>query len=655
MNKFALSRHNRLELVSAIYTLLFAGLLLGFSNISSAGNSSLIAQQRTLFQQATNALKTNQLTQFTALRDQLSNYPLQPYLDYLYLQHRLSFTDSKVINQFITTNADTFYAERLEDSWMRHLAKNKQWSTLLKYYPSSASTSQQCARLQALIETKNTKQALIDTPALWLIGKSQDKSCDPAFKYWQDKGLLTDDIRRHRIQLALQENEFSLAKFLAKSLDKHHPIHTLIPLWQQSHENPLALLKKLNTEPLKNDTDISRDIIMHALVRLSRKSTDQSFAFWQQVKSSYQFSEQDKIRIQSEIANRAALNREQRTLEYFGDLPNEEWRVRAALWQQDWPAVQKAILGLNSDEQFSTRWQYWLGRSQAEQGKKIAANETFQNIIMQRDYYAFLAADQLGQPYQMNHRPIDYQQVELDELSQRPAVARLREFYALNMDLEARRQAYKLKTSMNPRELQLLATLTHQWQWHNQTIALLGKAQYWDALDLRFPVLYDTAILKASKTNGIDPSWLFGITRQESAFNPHARSHVGATGLMQLMPKTATLIGKLINQPLKSQSELLNPDRNIQLGSAYLRRMYDQNQHNPVLATASYNAGPHRIKRWLPEKTIPADIWIENIPYNETRHYAMSVLSYAAIFDYQRKKTVIPLSDRMPAVNPETP
>ena len=303
----------------------------------------------------------------------------------------------------------------------------------------------------------------------------------------------------------------------------------------------------------------------------------------------------------------------------------------------------------------STRWQYWLGRSQAQLGAKQAANQTFQNIISQRDYYSFLAADQLGQPYQMNHRPIVFEQTEFKTFSQLPAVARLREFYMMDMQLEARRQAYYLKLSMSPRELQLLATLTHQWQWHNQTIALLGKAQYWDALDLRFPILYDTAILKASKKNGVDPSWLFGITRQESAFNPHARSPVGASGLMQLMPKTATQIAKLINQPLKSQSELLNPDRNIQLGSAYLRRMYDKNQRNPVLATASYNAGPHRISRWLPEKALPADIWIENIPYNETRGYATSVLSYAAIFDYQRKQAITPLSDRMPTVKPKTP
>jgi soluble lytic murein transglycosylase len=121
---------------------------------------------------------------------------------------------------------------------------------------------------------------------------------------------------------------------------------------------------------------------------------------------------------------------------------------------------------------------------------------------------------------------------------------------------------------------------------------------------------------------------------------------------MQLMPATAKLIAKVIGKPLKSKSELTKPERNIELGSAYLKRVYVQHQQNPVLATASYNAGPHRVKRWLPESSMPADVWIENIPFNETRKYTMNVLSYTAIFDYQRKQTIKPISDKMPIVKP---
>jgi soluble lytic murein transglycosylase len=628
--------------------------------LAIATDNRPLEKQRTIFQQANKALQTNQISQFQRLKQQLDDYPLQAYLDYLYLRHRLNHTNNETIAQFLDLNQNTFYADRLRNAWLDRLAQQKQWPLYLLHYQEPQPVLRQCVRLKALINTGKSEQALAETTALWLVPRSQNSACDPAFKYWQNQGRLTDELRWQRIRLALQENQFSLAKYLAKTLSNPNEAMAWISRWQQIHSNPQSLLKQLPKTPpsaqtinLFNDVPLARDIIKHGIERLALKSTDKAYEAWQRIAPAYQFSEQDKLTTQRYIANRAALNREDRTLEFFSDIPAEPWRVRAALWRQDWSAVQKAISSLNINEQQSNRWQYWLGRSQAELGNQQAANETYQGLIMDRDYYSFLASDRLRQPYQMNHNPIQYEQYKLSNFARRPAIARLKEFYTLNMQLEANRQAYALKIRLSPRELQLLATLTHQWNWHNQTIFLLSKAKYWDALNLRFPIVYDNAILKDSKTNGLDPSWLFGIARQESAFNPQARSPVGAIGLMQLMPKTGKLIARLINQPLKRTAELLDPNRSIQLGSAYLRRMYDQNQHNPVLATASYNAGPHRIERWLPEQTLAADIWIENIPFNETRKYASNVLSYAAIFDYQRKKTVLPLSKRMPAVKPK--
>ena len=625
---------------------------------SFAANNPQLNKQRLVFQQAQKALETNQISQFKKLNSQLNGYSLQPYLDYLYLRHRLNHTDTQTIIQFIKKNEGTFYANRLHSRWLKRLAHDKKWPLFLSHYKDSPSASRQCLRLQALIATGKGQQALAEILPLWLVSRSQDKACDPVFKYWHEQGELTDELRQQRIMLALYDNQFSLAKYLAKSLANPTQATELTALWKKSHHSPLAVLKQLPGKvktPLSQDNAVNREIIQHAVKRLSRKSTDQAYETWLRIQVAYRFSEQDKLTVQRYIANRAALSREDRTLEFFADIPAEPWRVRAALWQQDWQAAQQAILDLNINLQQKPRWQYWLARSQAGLGQHQAANDTYQALLMERDYYSFLAADQLQQPYQMNHNPIPFELSELDALSQRPAVARLKEFYTLNMKLEARRQAYALTLVLSPYDLQLLATLTHQWGWHNQTIALLGKARYWDALDLRFPIIYDNAILKAGKKNGLDPSWLFGIARQESAFNPSARSHVGATGLMQLMPKTGKLIARLINQPLKKTSELLNPDRNIQLGSAYLRRMYDKNQHNPVLATASYNAGPHRIKRWMPTHDLPADIWTENIPYTETRRYTQSVLSYAAIFDYQRKQKIVPLSNRMPVIKAQMP
>ncbi len=624
----------------------------------ATSNTATIAKQRAIFQQAKKALETNRVSRFQSLQTQLNDYPLQPYLEYLYLRHRLSQTKNTTIIQFLNQNQDTFYAQRLRSAWLDRLAKTKQWQLFLDVYRAPQSVSRQCLRLQALIATHQREQALKDTPELWLSSSSLPSSCDSAFKLWQDKGLLTDELRRQRIHLALSKNQYSLALYLAKSLPDATQVKSEISSWQKMHNDPLTSLRALPSSGpslLSQDTAMSRDIIQHGIARLARKSTSQAYKAWQRIAPAYSFTEHENNLIQSAIGKRAALSREDRTLEFYGDAPAQPWRVRAALWQQDWQGVQRAISSLNYDDKQSTRWQYWLGRSQEELGEKSAADSTYQGIIMQRDYYSFLAADKLNLNYQMNHNPIVSTESGLDIISQQPEILRLKEFYALNMGLEARRQAYKLKQTRTPRELQLISILTHRWNWHNQTIALLGKAKYWDALDLRFPVVYKSAVLKEGRNNNIDPAWLLGVIRQESAFNERARSRVGASGLMQLMPKTATLIAKLIKQPLKRQSELLNSNRNIQLGSAYLTKMYNENQHNPVLATASYNAGPHRVKKWLPKKQLAADIWIENIPFNETRKYTSNVLSYAAVFEYQLKRPITPLHKRMPAIKPKNP
>ena len=175
----------------------------------------------------------------------------------------------------------------------------------------------------------------------------------------------------------------------------------------------------------------------------------------------------------------------------------------------------------------------------------------------ERDFYAFLAADKVEAEYAMNHHPIVAEPQYSESIISMDSVQRMREFYLQDELLDARREAYFLQQTLTPRELQIVATETHKWGWHNQTIALLGTARYWDALDLRFPVLYDTEMRQASADVGVDASWLLAIARQESAFNPRARSHAGAMGLMQVMPATGKQVGRWLNKPLKQDSELI--------------------------------------------------------------------------------------------------
>jgi len=636
--------------------ILLTCLILAIPLLNYANSNEILEKQRTLFQQAQSALNKHDYNQYKQLKQQLGNYPLQDYLEYRYLRLNLAQLTPATLTQFLQkNNDDVFYAAHLRNFWLDNLAKNQQWQQYLNQYQEPQIPARQCTRLKALIITGQHQQALSEIPKLWLVGRSQHQNCDYAFQYWEKQGKLTDKLRWQRLELALQNQQFSLANYLAKSVAESSKAKHLVTRWQKMLQNPLAQIKLLPAQSLSTNIEHDKALVQYGLSLLSRQSTEHAFEQWQRLEPRYSFNRQQKHDISANIANRAALNRQDNTLTFFGDLPNEHWRVRAALWQQDWPAVTQAIKSLQLTEQRTTRWQYWLARSHAAQGNQHAADKIYHKLMIERDYYGFLAADKLGKQYQMNHQSLAFKQSQLDAFSKRRDIANLYEFYVQNMSTSAHRQAYHLRLTLPKQELEMLAKLTHQWGWHNQTIALLGKAESWDDLNLRFPVVYEQKMIHAGHTTKLDPSWLLGVARQESAFNPNARSPVGARGLMQLMPETGKSIARQIKQPLKTLEELVNPSRNIQLGSAYLRHVYDTNQQNPVLATASYNAGPHRIARWLPKQKMPADIWIENIPFNETRKYTGNVISYAAIFDYQRQQKITPLSKRMPEIHPKTP
>ena len=168
---------------------------------------------------------------------------------------------------------------------------------------------------------------------------------------------------------------------------------------------------------------------------------------------------------------------------------------------------------------------------------------------------------------------------------------------------------------------------------------------------MRFPLLYQDQIFTEARNSGIDPAWVYGLIRQESAFMVDVRSHAGALGLMQLMPATAREVAKEIKSRIRIPVDVLKPDTNLRLGITYLSGRYQQFNQNAVLATAAYNAGPHRVSRWLPEESpVTADRWIGSIPYNETRKYVKRVLTYTAIYEQRLGKEPTRLHKRMPLI-----
>jgi soluble lytic murein transglycosylase len=298
-------------------------------------------------------------------------------------------------------------------------------------------------------------------------------------------------------------------------------------------------------------------------------------------------------------------------------------------------------------------WQYWQAVALAKTGQQTQAEDHYAVLARQRDYHGFLAADTLKWPYRMGNKPLEYDEAALEQLSRQPGMVRAHELFRAAMFRDARREWAAATRNYSNDELKLAAVLAGQWGWHDRAILTVASAKDYSDLKLRFPLDYESDIKHVAHNKQLEPAHVYAVIRQESAFNKDAKSPAGAMGLMQLMPKTGLATARKYNIPLGSTGLLYQPDKNITIGSTYLKQVMDQYDKNIVLASAAYNAGPHRVDRWLPKKEEQtADSWIALIPYSETRKYVQRILAYMAIYDWRMEQPETPLQQHMPAIKP---
>ncbi|MDH3514704.1 MAG: lytic transglycosylase domain-containing protein, partial [Gammaproteobacteria bacterium] len=328
------------------------------------------------------------------------------------------------------------------------------------------------------------------------------------------------------------------------------------------------------------------------------------------------------------------------------------WRVKTALRAGQWESAKRFIAGLSEEQQRNSQWRYWSARILEATGNKSEARSLYQGLARDRSYYGFLSADRVDTDYSMQHVSIEASPEEVGAMLARPGIQMAQELYQMGQVNDARRQWAWTTRHMNNRELAVAAVIARQWGWHDRAILTVAKSDHLDDLELRFPLLYREMIETNASELGIDPSWVYGVVRQESAFVVDARSSAGALGLMQLMPSTGRLTGRKINMPIRNNRAILNIENNLRLGASYLKEILGRNKGNQVLATASYNAGPNRVSSWLPEQNMDADIWVELIPYGETRDYVKNVMSYTTVYDHRLGSRPVRLRTRMTDVAP---
>lgn len=626
-----------------------------YSGTAPATSETLVNDaQRQLFRAAERALEQNNTQLFNKLKQSLTNYTLYPYLEYEQLKRDLAHADAKEVRRFLERWQDTPLAPLLRNRWLSLLAKRKAWKKYVAFYKPDRNVARQCHYLQALIETGRKQEALDQVEPLWLHGRSRPDACDPVFKAWQEAGRLSTELVWQRIGLAMNKGKVALVKYLQKQLPaKEQP---WVTLWLELRNQPeLALTASL----LRKDHPQRNKLLQYAAFRKIRQDPVQAIAFWEQLQARYLFDQLEAHLVNRKLALWLVRKDDPLAWRFLSsvepcshDSKLQEARLRAALRRGEWDTVLAWLNRLPQDEQQTDRWQYWRARALEQLEQHSQATSLYQKLAGLRSYYGFLAADRIGAPYNLNHEKTPTSELAISDIGNRPAIRRARELVALERWPDARRE-WRFATRDMPEEKAMAAAkLAQSWGWHDQAIFTLAKTGYWEDLELRFPLEHESDVRKYAQKRQLDISWVYGVIRQESAFNPSVRSHAGAMGLMQLMPATASYVAKrLLSWKRKPRrADLVKPATNIELGTRYLADVLQRLGDNPVLATAAYNAGPHRVDRWLPENQLPADIWVELIPFRETRRYVERVFTYAAIYDRRLNKEVVRLTERMQPV-----
>lgn len=611
------------------------------------------------FLAAERALGSGDRATFDALLAGLGDYPLLPYLRYAALAADLDAASDQSIEAFLTDFAATPLAERLRASYLGRLAAQGRWADYARIYRPDDSVERRCLYLRARLETGQGAEVLTpkELAPLWLAPRSQPDACDPLFVAWSAAGGLTADLVWARLRLSLEAGEPGLARYLAKRLPEQE--RSWAERWLAVHARPELVLEAAS---LAADHPMAPAMLAQGIARLARSQPGlalEALVSGQGVlardsaasDSAHAAVARALIRSGREPDPTRALAVWDRMSAWIDNLESQEERVRAAVRLGSWERVADWIGRMPEGEEKQDRWLYWLGRAQAALGLPEEADKSFAKAAARRSLWGFLAADRLGLAYALDDRPVPAQPEAIRRLASDPALARIRELRRLGRQAEMRREWRALTRDLDDAGLMAAAYVADLLGWHDQAIFTLARTRYWDDLGLRFPLRYRDLVAEQAWQTGLGEDWIFAVLRQESVFAPDVASSAGALGLMQLMPATARQVAQELTPARASlgRTEILDPELNIALGSTYLAWMRDRFGH-AALATAAYNAGPHRVASWQPADCTDADLWILSIPFAETRGYVERVLAYRVIYGARLGLEPIRLSALLPPV-----
>ena len=583
-----------------------------------------------------------------AARQVPADHVLLPYVEYWRLMLVRNDDDARIAD-FLARYPGSLMAEGLRADWLKSLGARADWAKVLAEYPRlvKPDAAHQCYAYRAEWALGNRSHQR-EAVSLWFTGRDMPSACSPLFGELIEAGLIREEDVWRRIRLALEAGNPNVAKVLVNALpEAQRPPTTLFDL---ATREPARLLNADNRLDFSRRGD--REIALYALDQLAKGSSEQAEQALR--KRAPQFSAEELRTGWARLATWAARRHEALALSWFQQAGvvavndfQREWWVRAALRAGDWQTILRVIDSMGDSSRALPVWRYWRARALLATGQRLAANPLLLALSREHHYYGQLAQEELGPVMQAPVINIKTGGDDIAAIARHPGIARAQALYELGLRSDASQEWNWTIQTFSDAQLLAAAELARRMEWYDRAIATAERTRELHDFELRFLAPYRELAQQAARENQIDEAWVFGLMRQESRFVNVARSNVGASGLMQVMPSTARWIAQRLGLKGFHPNEMQDPAKNIQFGAYYLKHVQTSLDGSPVLATAAYNAGPGRAQRWRDTRPMEAAVYIESIPFAETRDYVKKVMSNAMYYAARFGQPSVLLKDRL--------
>jgi soluble lytic murein transglycosylase len=575
----------------------------------------------------------------------LRNYPLYVYLQAARIKRGLAESKNdlgaadQLAETFITKHPREPVGRDMRNAWLSSLAQRSQWPKFLEHYKDeSAGDALRCQSFTARIALGQTEDLSVDVGRQWLTPSSLP-DCEPAFTWMRNEQKLTPELIEQRVRRALEANNATFAKQIAVQL----PAERSTPLlrWAALIETPAKQIDALIATPT---LEVESKAQLAGWMRLARVDRDGALRRYESFVQARGLTEETASPYALALALALSWDRRPEALTYFKRvLPKDlddsarEWHARAALYARDWKLAANIIAAMPDQQRTLARWRYWAARASEKNGDPKLARQLYESVLADDNFYSIMSAARLDRSITPHPEKLILDQPQVERMEEMPPMVRARELLMSDMRSQAGSEWNYAFEALSADARTQSVHLAARWGWYEQAIAIASQQRVFNDYELLYPQPYDAEVLSAAKLTGLSPQLIYGVMRQESLYRRDAMSSAGARGLLQMLPETARRTASKWNRPRPAADDLFNPVVNVPLGAANLRTLVDRFGGQTLVALAGYNAGPNAAARWLPNESLDPDVWIENIPYNETRSYVQRILWHNVVFSWLKK------------------